>query len=142
MIKELIELTEKKVIFRTLSPIDTGAEIELEIELPEGLAIKSFVLKGMINTCVKVQPDSYHVEMAIIDLHSVTQKILIAYIEFLNRGRILNDARIDKHQLQHVLMDLKMKFSRLARTVELLKKQAEGTLEMLKRDSSGKTTLH
>jgi len=142
MIKELIEITEKKVTFRTLRPIDIGTEIDLEIELPEGLAITSFVLRGVIHKCVKLDSNSYQLEMKIVDISPLNQKILVAYIDFLKRGRILNDARIDMNQFRHVLADLKIKFSRLARTVELLKKQAEGTLELIKRDSSGKRTLH
>lgn len=145
MMKRLIKLTEKLVTFSSDRPIDLGAKIDLEIRLPEGTSIKSFVLQGVVSDCALVQEKAsrhYLVDMKIGDLSPFNQKILTAFMEFAKRESIIRAVSIDADHLQETLTDLKRKFTRLAAAVEMLKINAQGALELIKRDASGKNTLH
>ena len=145
MIKKLVKLTKRSVEFFADRPIDVGAEIDLEIKLPEGVWIKSFVLHGTVNDCKSVREngsDYYLVNMKIGDLSALNQTILTSFMEFLERDCIIKETRRDFDHLQETLTDLKKKFIRLAAAIDHLKTNAQGVLELIKRNRSGKTTLH
>ena len=80
--------------------------------------------------------------MKIGDLSPFNQKILTAFMEFTKRESLIKAVSIDTDHLQETLTDLKKKFARLAAAVEMLRINAQGALELIKRDASGKNTLH
>lgn len=145
MINELIKLTEETVKFRADKPKNLGEKIKLEIKLPEGVSITSFVLYGVITACEFVSENGsnvYLLEMKICDLSPLNQKILTAYLDFLERDRKVKQARIDCNNLHEALVNLKKRFSLLADAVEEMNLNAQGMLELIRRNTSGKTTLH
>ena len=145
MMKKLIKLTEELVTFSSDRPVDVGAKIDLEIKLPEGTSIKSFVIQGVVTDCELVQDKAsrhYNVDMKIGDLSPFNQKILSAFMELTKRESLIKAVSIDTDHLQETLTDLKKKFARLASAVEMLRINAQGALELIKRDASGKNTLH
>jgi len=145
MMKELITLTEEMMTFRADRPETIGATIDVEIPLPAQMPMQSFVLSGTITGCKPAgthKEMTYLVEARIKGKSSMNHKVLIAYIDFLKRDKMLREARKDFDRLQQALTELNIRFTQLATAVELLHNNALGTLEIIKRDRSGKTTLH
>jgi len=145
MMTELITLTEEMMTFRTDRPETIGATIDVEIPLPARMPMQSFVLSGIITGCKPAgtnKEKTYLVEARIKGKSSMNHKILIAYLDFLKRDKMLHEARKDFDRLQQALTELKIRFTQLAAAVELLHNNAMGTLEIIKRERSGKTTLH
>ena len=145
MINELIKLTEETIKFRADRPRDLGEKVKLEIKLPEGLSIKSFAVYGIITACEYYSENGsndYLLEMKICNISPLNQKILAAYMDFLERDRKIKQARIDFNNLQEAMADLRKRFSLLADVVEEMNLNAQGVLELIKRNTSGKPTLH
>jgi hypothetical protein len=145
MMSKLIKLTEEMITLRTDRPKDIGEKIQLEIKLPEGNSIKSFVLHGIITGCELITENGskdYLIEMRICEISQLNKKILAAYMDYLERDRKLKEASIDFQNLQKAMADLKKRFSQLAEAVEQMKIASQGMLELIKRNNSGKPTIH
>ncbi|MGA1797101.1 MAG: hypothetical protein ACMUIL_14715 [bacterium] len=145
MMKELINLTEEILTFRADRPETMGATIDVEIPLPAKTPIQCIVLSGTIIGCKPADTTdekAYLVEMRIKGMSRMNHKILIAYIDFLKRDKTLREARTDFDKIHQALTELKIRFVQLAAAVELLHNNLQGNLEIIKRDRSGKTTLH
>lgn len=145
MMSKLIKLTEEIITLRADKPKDIGEKIKLEIKLPEGNTIKSFVLHGIITGCELITEDGsndYLIELKICEISQLNKKILAAYMDFLERDRKLKEAGIDFQNLQEAMTDLQKRFSQLAEAVEQMKIASQGMLELIKRNNSEKSTIH
>ncbi|MGA1844434.1 MAG: hypothetical protein ACMUIS_07715 [bacterium] len=145
MMKELINLTEEILTFRADRPETIGSTIDVEIPLPAKTPIQCIVLSGTITGCKPAdtrKEKTFLVEMRIKGTSPMNHKILIAYIDFLKRDKMLREACTDFDKIHQALTELKIRFAQLSAAVELLHRNVRGNLEMIKRDRSGKTTLH
>ena len=145
MMSKLIKLTEKTITLLADGPKDIGEKIQLEIKLPEGNSIKSFILHGVITGCelnTESGSSDYLIEMKICEISQLNKKVLAAYMNYLERDRKLKEASIDFQNLQEAMADLQKRFSQLADAVEQMKIASQGMLELINRDNSGKPTIH
>ncbi|MGA1842554.1 MAG: hypothetical protein ACMUIU_18220 [bacterium] len=145
MTSKLIKLTEETIMLLADRPKDIGEKIQLEIKLPEGNSINSFVLHGIITGCELSSENGlseYLIEMKICEISQLNKKVLAAYMDYLERERKLKEASIDFQNMQKAMVDLKKRFSQLAEAVEQMKIASQGMLELIKRNNSGKHTIH
>lgn len=145
MATEVISLTRETVTLFTDMPRDLGTKIDLEVRLPEGMLLKSFALKGTITGCEFLSESGlsgYILEMKIGEVSPLNQKILDAYIDFLERQRVLEDINIDFRALQEVFDDFGKRITQLRKTAEEVRNNIRGTLELVRRNAEGKTTIH
>jgi len=145
MASEMIKFSEETVILRTDTPKPVGTKMDLEVRLPKGILIKSFLLKGTITACEcvrKAGSNSYEMKMKIGNLSPVNQKILEAYKDFLEREKMLNEIKIDMQAFQDAFDNFGKKLRQLRKTAEAVKDSVRGTLELMRRNSQKKPTIH
>jgi hypothetical protein len=145
MMTEKIKLTGDTVTLFTDTPENIGIEIDLEVKLPGGILLKSFVLNGTIIRC---QPASNHespgymLEVKIGNMSSMDKKILGAYIDFIERENMLKEIKVDFKAFEDVICDFGKKLRQLRETSEMIRNKLGGTLKLLIRNTEGKTTIH
>lgn len=145
MASQMIRFTEQYVTLRTDAPRTIGTEMDVEVRLPRGILIKSFLVNGTITGCRSEQEDgtsSYVLEMKIGHLAPMNQKILEAYKDYLERERMLNEIKIDVQAFQQAFDNFGKKLRQLRKTAEEVKDNVRGTLELIRRNSQDKTTIH
>lgn len=141
----MIKLTANTVILHTDTPKDVGSRMVIEVKLPEGVLLKSFTINGTITGCEPIKHNgskAYMLEMKIGDMSQVNKRILEAYVDFLVRGKQLSGIRIDIEGLQDACNDFGEKLAKLRKTAEEVRNNLRGTLELVKRNSGRKTTIH
>ena len=72
----------------------------------------------------------------------MNQKILEAYKDFLDREKMLNDIKIDMQAFQAAFENFGKKLRQLRKTAEDVKDSVRGTLELIRRNSQEKPTIH
>jgi hypothetical protein len=145
MANKLIDFSEQQVVLRADTPKAVGTKMDVEIRLPKGILIKSFLLNGTITACECQRTsgsDSYLLQMKIGRLSPINQKILEAYKDFLERERQLNEIKIDVQAFQEAFDNFGKKLRQLRRTAEEVKDSVRGTLELIKRNAQEKQTIH
>ena len=145
MTTEVIKVTRDTVTLFTDTPRNVGTKIDLEVRLPEGMLLKSFALKGTISGCEFLSKNGlsgYLLEMKIGEISPLNQKILDAYIDFLEREGMLKEISVDFQALQEVFDDFGRRVTQLRETAEEVRNNIRGTLELVKRNAQGKTTIH
>lgn len=146
MKSEVVAFSEDKITLRASSPKDVGSKIDLEVRLPKGILIKSFLLNGTVTRCADEKcPETggYLLEMKIGDLSPLNEKILHAYKDFLDRERELNDIKVDLKAFQQAFDNFGEKLRLLRRTAVEVRNNVRGTLELMKRNANNKnTTIH
>jgi hypothetical protein len=129
---KIIELTKSTVIFTADTTLERGAEINLEVRLPQEALLESFVLKGTIRKCTRIQNieglSGYVVEMNIGDLPEMNEKILEAYMDFLEREKKLNGIKIDHKALQKAFENFGTRLEQLIAVSEMLTKATRGKI--------------
>ena len=126
---EIIKLTKNSVVFSAATPMEIGAESELEIPLPKDVNLDFFTVTGTITDCRHISnkmTNSYLFEMDITDLPKKERVILDAYVDFLEREEMLNRIRIDNQELQKALGNLGDKLMQLIAVSELLIRETHG----------------
>lgn len=145
MASELITFSEESVTLRTDTPKPVGTRMDVEVRLPKGILIKSFLLNGTITACECVNKSGsscYVLKMKIGRLSPMNQKILEAYKDFLDRDIMLNEIKIDMQAFQEALENFGKKLRQLRKTAEDVKDSVRGTLELIRRNSQEKPTIH
>lgn len=145
MASELITFDEGAVTLRTDTPKPVGTKMDVEIRLPKGILIKSFLLNGTITVCKcvnKGESSTYLLKMKIGSLSPMNQKILEAYQDYLEREKMLNEIKIDMEAFQEAFANFGKKLRQLRKTAEEVKDSVRGTLELIRRNSQEKTTIH
>ncbi|SPD73328.1 hypothetical protein PITCH_A1800014 [uncultured Desulfobacterium sp.] len=130
---EIIKLTKNMAVFSADTPISIGTESDLEIALPKDVTLDSFTIKGMITECRHVrnnETSSYLFKMNITELTEKNRLILDAYVDFLEREKILDKIRKDNQELQNALSKLGDKLMQLIAVSELLIREAQGKVVM------------
>lgn len=142
---ETIRLSEDVVTLRSDRPKYLGTKVDLEVELPKGILLQSFTINGTITSCKYVSDNntgSYISEMKIGDISPMNKKILKAYVDFLERKEMLKRLKMDLKVLQEAFSHLGEKLGQLKATWEQMRGDLEGILELLRRDSGDKITIH
>lgn len=142
---ETIRVREDVVTLRSDRPKHLGTKIDLEVKLPEGVLLQSFILNGTITSCEYVSDNgsgSYILEVKIGDISPMNKKILKAYIDFLEREDMLKGIEMDLKALQQVFSHFGQRLSQLRATSELMRSELEGILELLMRNPGRKITIH
>jgi hypothetical protein len=145
MASKLITFNDESVLLRTDTPKPVGTKMDVEIRLPKGILIRSFLLNGTVTLCECVQKEgsnTYLLKMKIGNLSPVNQKILEAYQDYLKREKMLSEIKIDMEAFQEVFETFGKKLRQLRKTAEEVKDNVRGTLELIKRNSQEKTTIH
>jgi hypothetical protein len=146
MKNQVVDFTDNTVTLRVDSPRNIGSKIDLEVRLPQGILIKSFLLNGTITSCEcegKESAGAYLLKMKIGDLSPLNHKILEAYKDFLAREEMLRDIKIDLQAFQQAFETFGQKLRLLRQTAEEVRNNVKGTLELIKRNAQGKnTTIH
>lgn len=142
---ETIRLAEDVVTLRSDRPKYMGTKVDLEVELPKGILLQSFTINGTITSCKYVSDNttgSYISEMKIGDISPMNKKILKAYVDFLERREMLKRLKMDLKVLQEAFSHLGERLGQLRATWEQMRSELEGILELLRRDSGSKITIH
>jgi hypothetical protein len=142
---ETIRLSEDVVTLRSDRPKYMGTKVDLEVELPEGILLQSFTINGTITSCKYVSDNrsgSYILEMKVGDMSPMNKKILKAYVDFLERREMLKKLKMDLKVLQQAFSHFGERLGQLKATWELTRNELEGILELLKRNSGSKITIH
>jgi hypothetical protein len=142
---ETIRLAEDVVTLRSDRPKYMGTKVDLEVELPKGILLQSFTINGTITSCKYVSDNrtgSYISEMKIGDISPINRKILKAYVDFLERKEMLKRLKMDLKVLQEAFSHFGEKLGQSRATLELMRSELEGILELLRRDSGSKITIH
>ncbi len=145
MTNQVIELTKETMVLRTDSPRTIGANLDLEIKLPEGVLAGSFIVNGTITNCEFITCNGsshYMLEMKIGEISDVNSKILAAYRDFLERERLINEKRVDLEAMKQTFDIFGKNLRQLRKTAEELRDNLRGTLELMKNKAGGKTTIH
>jgi hypothetical protein len=80
--------------------------------------------------------------MKIGNLSPISQKILEAYKDFLEREKMLNEIKIDVQAFQEAFDNFGKKLRQLRQTAEEVKDSVRGTLELMKRNAKETQTIH
>ncbi len=142
---EMIKLSANTATLHADAPKDVGSIMAVEVKLPEGVLLESFVLNGTISGCEPGRHNgskAYILEMKIGRLSPVNKMVLKAYVDFLEREEMLKGVRIDMKGLDAACNDFGEKLAQLRKTAEGAKNNLRGTLELVRRNAEGKTTLH
>ncbi len=141
---QLIEFKEESVTVHTDTPKTVGTEIDLEVRLPQGILVRSFLLSGTITGCERLRNGSrsYRLEIKIGDLSPMDQQILHAYKDFLEREQMLNRINMDLEAFQQAFRNLEAKLRQLRKTVTQVRDNLRGTLEFMQRNGRGNATIH
>ncbi|MBW2317859.1 MAG: hypothetical protein JRF24_04085 [Deltaproteobacteria bacterium] len=145
MTNRLIELTNDTMILRTDAPRTIGANLDLEIKLPEGVLAGSFIVNGTITSCAFITNNGsshYMLEIQLGKLSEANRKILEAYRGFLESEELLNEKKVDLVAIREAFDTLGSNLRQLRETAEELRDNIRGTLELMKRTAEGKTTVH
>ncbi len=146
MTGELVRYSDETVTLRSNTPTAIGTKIGLEVKLPQGILIKSFLLKGTITGCRSLDDNDgsacYQLEMRVGDLAPLNQKILEAYADFLEREKMLKEIKVDLQAFQQAFETFGAKLRQLRETAEEVRSSVRGTLELMRRNREGKTTIH
>ena len=146
MTSEIIKFAKKTITLCADSPKSVGTEIDLLVKLPEGMILRSFPLEGTVTDCELVSNNGsscYVLEVKIGDVSPLNEKILEAYKDYLERKEILDEIKIDFVALKEVFEGFAERLRQLRMAAEEARNNVKGTLEMLRRTSSGgKTTIH
>jgi hypothetical protein len=145
MANEMITCTEESVTLRADVPKPVGTKMDVEVRLPKGILIKSFLLNGTITACEcarEAGSGRYVLKMKIGSLSPMNQKILEAYKDFLERERMLKEIKIDMQAFQEAFDTFGKKLRQLRKTAEEVKDSVRGTLELMKRNAQDKPTIH
>lgn len=145
MASKLITFNDESVLLRTDTPKPVGTKMDVEIRLPKGILIRSFLLNGTVTLCECVHKEgssTYLLKMKIGNLSPVNQKILEAYQDYLKREKMLSEIKIDMEAFQETFEAFGKKLRQLRKTAEEVKDNVRGTLELIKRNSQEKTTIH
>jgi hypothetical protein len=145
MANELITFSDKSVTLRTDRPKPVGTKMDVEIRLPKGILIKSFLLNGTITVCEcvsKGDSSTYLLKMKIGSLSPLNKKILEAYQDYLDREKMLKDIKIDMDAFQEAFEIFGKKLRQLRKTAEEVKDSVRGTLELIRRNAQEKPTIH
>jgi hypothetical protein len=145
MANKLIDFSEERVVLEADTPKAIGTKMDVEVRLPKGILIKSFLLNGTITACEcqsNCGANSYVLQMKIGNLSPINQKILEAYKDFLEREQMLNEIKIDVQAFQEAFDNFGKKLRQLRRTAEEVKDSVRGTLELIKRNAQDKQTIH
>ena len=144
MTNRIIELTNDTMILRTDAPRTIGANLDLEIKLPEGILAGSFIVNGTITSCAFITNNGsshYMLEIQLGKLSEANRKILEAYTGFLEK-ELLNEKKVDLVAIREAFDTLGSNLRQLRETAEELRDNIRGTLELMKRTAEGKTTVH
>jgi len=142
---ETIRLAEDVVTLRSDRPKHMGTRVDLEVELPEGILLQSFTINGTITSCKYVSDNgsgSYISEMKIGDISPMNKEILKAYVDFLERRKMLKRLKTDLKVLQGAFSDLGERLGQLRATWERMRSELQGILELLRRNSGSNITIH
>jgi len=146
MKNQVVNFTDDTVTLRVDSPKHVGSKIDLEVRLPQGILIKSFLLNGTITSCQCEGNEStgaYLLQMKIGDLSPLNHKILEAYKDFLAREQMLKEIKVDLQAFQQAFETFGQKLRLLRQTAEDVRNNVKGTLELIKRNAQDKkTTIH
>jgi hypothetical protein len=146
MKSEVVAFSEDRVMLRASVPKNIGEKVDLEVRLPKGILIKSFILNGTVTQCAHErcpEKGGYLLEMEIGDLSPLNEKILEAYKDFLSRDQALRKIKLDLKAFQEAFDNFGEKLRLLRRTAEEVRNNVRGTLELMKRNSDNKnTTIH
>lgn len=145
MANEMVKFSEELVTLRTDEPKTVGSKMDVEVRLPKGILIKSFLLNGTITACEYVhngESGSYELQLKIGSLSPMNQKILEAYKDYLEREKMLNEIKMDMQAFQVAFENFGKKLRQLRKTAEEVKDSVRGTLELMKRNSKDKPTIH
>jgi hypothetical protein len=129
MTEEILKLNRGTVTFCTEMPKEIGAEMDLEVALPNDVNLSSFTLNGTITDCRHIRNNGTSVYMLEMDIGELSKKnslILEAYIDFLEREERLNKIRKDNQELQDALNNLGEKLRELIAVSEMMIKEAKG----------------
>lgn len=89
----LVELTEDIACLRTRVPKEIGTTIHFDVKLPGNLG--TFLLCGTLTHCKRVNhygSDAYKWKLKLGPLLLTEKKILKAYVEYLERVKIIEEA--------------------------------------------------
>ena len=144
---EIVRVTQEIVTLRSDRPRAVGTKIDLEVTLPEGVLLESFTLNGSIISCKCTsnnESENYILEMKIGDISAKNKKILEAYIDFIERKKMLNGLKMDLKalQVQEAFSDFGERLTRLRETSEVLRSELEGISELLLRNFGKNITIH
>lgn len=131
MKKEIIRLTNDFVVFSAEKPKEIGTEANLDIRLPQDTDLDSFSVRGTITDCRHVLDNGnsrYVIEMNIGELPEKNRMILDAYVNFLEREKVLDKMRKDNEELQKAIHRLREKLMEVIVVSELLIKESQGEL--------------
>lgn len=145
MANEMIDLNSEKVVVRAEQPRRVGTKMDLVVNLPKGIVLRSFSLSGVVSDCRLDDSNGssrYILEMKIGPMQNQEKEILAAYIEFRSRQKALEGMRIDMDSLRNVFSDFGHKLGRLRDTSSQMKSTLEGALELMRLKADGKETIH
>lgn len=145
MATDMIGFKDNAVTLHTDTPRPVGSQVDVEVRLPKGILVTTFVLNGVVTACRRRQTDevgSWELEMVVGRLSPVTQEILVAYKDYLERQRMLNEISIDLEAFRLAFENFSRKLHQLRKTAQEVKDNVRGTLELMRRDAGDKTTLH
>ena len=143
---KVIELTESTLKLKSDQPRNEGTKVDVDITFPEGATIKSLLVSGIVIKCDLVNyrhdnSDNYLLEVQIDRLTAVAEKILKAYIDFLQRDKMLKEIRTDQHSPQEVFYNLDGKLNQLLKTSKEAEMNLRGALEQLRIKNSNKKII-
>ena len=145
MSNKLIDFSEERVVLQTNSPKAVGTKMDVEVRLPKGILIKSFLLHGTITACECHSEDGsnrYILHVKVGNLSPINQKILEAYKDYMEREKMLHDIKIDVQAFQEAFYQFGKKLRQLRQTAEEVKDSVRGTLELMKRNAEENQTIH
>ncbi|MBW2108609.1 MAG: hypothetical protein JRI36_08105 [Deltaproteobacteria bacterium] len=145
MATEMIRFTENSVTLRTDTPRPVGSEINVEVGLPKGILVTSFVLNGTITDCRCIRTGhtrQWELDMVVGRLSPVTRQIFEAYKDYLEREKMLNEISFDLEAFRQAFENFSRKLHQLRKTAQEVKDNVRGTLELMQRDAGNKTTIH
>ncbi len=143
--REVIGLIEDRVTLRTDTPADVGSRVTFDVKMPKGVLLRSVIVDGTITCCESVGHNGsnlYIVEMVIGNMSPVNKSVLEAYVAFLEREKVLGETRVDLKGLREACSDLEAKLARLRKAADEVRSNLTGMLELARRNSRAKTTIH
>ena len=146
MKSQVIAFDENTITLRASARKEIGKKINLEVKLPKGILIKSFLVNGTIVCCDPDQCEEqggFLLKVKIGKLSPLNEKILDAYKDYLGREKMIKEIRVDLQAFQEAFERFGKKLRLLRQTAEDVKNNVRGTLELMKRNTENKnTTIH
>ncbi len=129
MKREIIKFVDNTLTVTSEIIRDVGSEIDYELRMPEGILLKTLILKCIITQCRYMHSNgsnSYLLEMNINNMSEKNRLILEAYMDFIKTEEKLDSVTVDHQALQEVFDNFGEKFSQLYKESTLLLQNLKG----------------